>query len=177
MASRPGVAPLAPRVARSGLVTFCATALAVSAHAIGGGGVPTSGMVLLLAALTGWAGSSLVDRGTALPRMVVALGVTQVLQHGLLSVVPEAAHQHGARVDGRAMLAGHVLAVLLTAVVLVHADRAVLAAADAVTGVLPRRPLVLPAAPALLLPAIETSARTPALATWVQAPARRGPPA
>ncbi|WP_156755909.1 hypothetical protein [Actinokineospora pegani] len=177
MASRPGVAPLALRVARSGLVTSCATALAVSAHAIGGGGAPTSGVVLLLAVLTGWAGSPLVDRGTALPRMVTALGVTQVLQHGLMTMTPGAAHQHGAPVDPRAMLAGHALAVLFTAVVLVHADRAVLAAADAVTSALPRRPLVLPATAALLLPAIETSARTPALATWVRAPARRGPPA
>jgi hypothetical protein len=48
--------------------------------------------------------------------------------------------------DGRLMLAGHTLAVLLTGVVLAYADAAILAVLAAARSALPTRPPLLPAA-------------------------------
>ncbi|WP_156754876.1 hypothetical protein [Actinokineospora pegani] len=181
MANRPRVTPFASRAARSGLVTFFATALALAAHAVGGGGGPGSGVAVLVAVLVGWAGTAVADRQVGMPGLVIALGAVQAVLHGLMTVLGDTSHghhhAHHAEVGPGVMAAGHVVAVLLTAFVLTRADLAVSAVANVLARVLPRRPQAVPPLVWLVVPDVRTAARTPALAVWGRAAARRGPPA
>ncbi|WP_424188139.1 hypothetical protein ACOBQX_09220 [Actinokineospora sp. G85] len=183
MTSRPRVTPFASRAARGGLVTFFATALALAAHAAGGGGGPGS-VVVLVAVLVGWVGTAVADRQVGMPGVVVALGTVQVVLHGLMTAFGGTSHgrhhahdHHTEPVAPGAMAAGHVVAVLLTAFVLTRADQAVSEVANALARVAPSPPPVVPPLVWLVVPDVRTAARTPVLAVWGRAAARRGPPA
>jgi hypothetical protein len=174
--------PRPVRVLRSGMLAVTAATLAVAAHVAAGGELPDTASTILLTMLIGWAGTTVAHRRVGKPTMVAALAGTQTALHGMLTVVHHLSlHRPEPETvalvtDGRLMLAGHTLAVLLTGVVLAYADAAILAVLAAVHSALPTRPPPLAARIPLagvVLPTVEHTA-TAVLLTRICG--RRGPP-
>lgn len=138
------------RVVRGSVLACCSAVLAVAAHAVGGGGAPNTGLVIVLTLLIAGAGVALADRRRGALAVVAALGVSHTFEHLALTVL---AHGHdgpaGGRVDGLAMVGAHVLAVLLTALLLAGAESALFVAAAALGMLLPRKPLSVPPLPTI----------------------------
>jgi hypothetical protein len=106
------------------LLAISSTGLAVSAHGVAGGGFPDAMLVLPLTALIAWGGAAMADRLRRTIVLVPALGLLQLLLHLLLA---QNVHTHSAAEpfgspDGAAMLAGHAVATVLTAVLLARAS-------------------------------------------------------
>lgn len=130
------------------MLACCSALLAVVAHALGGGGAPDTGLAVLLTLLVAAAGTALADRRRGTLSIVAALGVSHAGEHLLLTTLAQ--HGHGHPVDGVAMTATHVLAVLVTALLLARAESALFVAAAALGMLLPRKPLSVPPLPAPL---------------------------
>ena len=135
------------------MLAVSSTTLAVTAHGVAGGGWPEMLPVLPLSLLIALAGTALADRWRSSWTIVGALGVTELAQHLLLSVM------HGDAVFGSGVMAGaHGVALVLTAVLLAKADAAIVAVGGAVRRLLPVVPSFphpdrFVAAPVLALPA------------------------
>lgn len=194
VSAAPGTAaPVPLRAARGAAVAAVGLLLAVAGHVAGGGdaGPGSLGLPVALLVLAGCvlASSSSWTRG----RLLVALAGVQVVVHGsLLLASPSAgtdprlaglasstahhAHDHAAALTP-AMLAGHVVAVGLAALLLARVDVAVV-----VLWHLARR-VLLPALPAsVALPHAAGTLVAPALvrvrtAARTASASRRGPPA
>ena len=182
------------RLARGWLVGVLATALAALSHAVAGGGTP-SGLALGVGVVFGgMLGTLALSARPSLPRLVIAVGVSQIAFHAAFSTLGEAAmtsgaHVHGvmpvltpaahAHVDTPLMWASHAVAGLLTLVLLRRAELALwrLLAEIARLVIAPFRTI---AAVAAELPRTvdAASARTPALTPRLldRAVSRRGPP-
>jgi hypothetical protein len=174
--------PRPVRVLRSGLLAVAAATLAVAAHVAAGGELPDTPSTVLLTTLIAWVGTTVAHRRVGKPTMVAALAVTQTALHGMLTVLhhlslhrpePEPA---ALVTDGRLMLAGHTLAVLLTGVVLAYADAAILAVLVAVRTVLPTRPRLLPARAPLAGFVLPTAGHAAVEVLLSRICGRRGPP-
>ncbi|MFI9380931.1 hypothetical protein [Kutzneria sp. NPDC052558] len=120
------------RLSRGAMLAVSSTTLAVTAHGVAGGGWPEALPVLPLSLLIALAGTALADRWRSGWTIIGALGTAELTQHVLLSVM------HGDAAFGTGfMAAAHLVALLLTAVLLAKADAAVVAIAGAVHRLLP----------------------------------------
>jgi hypothetical protein len=132
-----------------GIATASLTgALAISAHAAAGGGLPSgAGVVLVgLVALTLGALATTMRHAGGQPVLLALLATGQLLGHLLLG---SAGHQHGA-LPGHGtvgMTAAHVAAVFLGAALIAMAGRLGTALSRAVRSMLPPRSAPIPAAP------------------------------
>ncbi|WP_410658710.1 hypothetical protein [Amycolatopsis sp. lyj-112] len=135
-------------------------ALAVTAHVIGDGEVPDTAMTLLLTVLIGWNATALAAKARGPLATIVDLGAGQVVMHLVLSSLSshELMHDEPAPSGGLSMTAAHVVATLVTAVLLAKADGLLLGVLDCLRALVPfvLRALPVPAAvpaPALARPA------------------------
>lgn len=123
------------RVLRGAMLAVTSTTLAGTAHGVAGGGWPETLPVLPLSLLIALAGTALADRRHGSWSMIGALGVTELSQHLLLSVM------HSEPLFGSGLMTGaHLVALVLSAVLLARADAAVVAVAGAVRRLLPVTP-------------------------------------
>jgi hypothetical protein len=174
-----------PRVLRGAGLAACCAALGAAGHAIAGGQLPEPGPTLLLTVLLAGVGIALADRQRGLPSIVATVGATQVGLHVLLDALAHG--QSGshlppsvpAPVDPVAMSAVHVVATLLTALLLAGAERSVFALAGVLGWLLrgvPVRPLtILASGPPRAVPPAEPAHRELSLLLR-SVHGRRGPP-
>jgi len=165
--------PRAFRVARGALLATTSTALTIAAHGMAGGGVPEAAVTVVIATLIAWAGTAVAARARSLGTMFALLGVTQLSLHVLLAYV---SHGHEAVALTPAMLATHVVATAVTAVLLTQADAALDLVAAAVAGLV--RALVwTPRPPAMVVHKVQVNALHHLLeVVFRRVCARRGPP-
>jgi hypothetical protein len=108
------------RVVRGVALAVTSAALAVAAHAAAGGGLPDPALTALLTVGLAAVGIALADRRRGPGAVLLVLGGAQSATHVLLSVADQ-----GMAADGPNMLVmtgAHVLAVLVTALLLASAD-------------------------------------------------------
>src|SRR4051794_2502763 len=166
-----------------GLVTagLCTLLIAVG-HVLGGGALPDLAVLAVLFPLLTGAVVGLADRCRNTAATVAVLAGGQYALHVLLGVL----HPHGSATGPSAvtMVALHAAATVVVALLLRHADRALVAAGSAVRRML-RRPFVPPADAPRPPPVRRRPPRAPVAAPPVRPPrrppppppARRGPPA
>jgi hypothetical protein len=169
----------------SGLSLLRGTALAVLSalltavgHLAGGGAVPDLALLLVLFPLLTGVLVALADRCSGAAGTVATLAAGQLALHHLLVLMHPSHEVAGTAVfDGTGMLAMHAGATLATAVMVGHADRALVALVAALRRVVPRRLAIAPVhrpLPTLAVPGPAVPAR---LARALAAPlVRRGPP-
>ncbi|WP_024286232.1 hypothetical protein [Cellulomonas sp. KRMCY2] len=188
-------------VARALITGSTVLGLAVGAHVVGGGEPPSGPAVGVLAVFVLVASSLLARHRLRLLTLVPALAVIETALHGVLSVLPTAAelaggqqpgHQHGATLSAPlpvvaehvhagtspAMLGSHLVATVVTAVLLIGADRAARTTAHLLSTALPLL-LARPAAPTMTRVRLRTHAAAPlvrASAGGCRSHRRRGPP-
>jgi hypothetical protein len=146
-------------------------ALAVLAHSTADGHLPDAGLAFSLVALLTWACAGFARRELTPARMLVLIGGGQLAMHVMMSL---AASRHEHHDDPARMAVSHVVATVLTVVVLAGAERTILALARAVASVLPRRLAPLPATAPL---AVVTPRVVPAVVVFLDVLSWRGPPA
>ncbi|MGQ0839929.1 hypothetical protein [Actinokineospora sp.] len=171
--------PRAFRVQRGCLLGLSSAALAVAAHGMAGGGVPDTAVTVVLTVLVGWAGTAVADRRHDTWSMLTLLGVSQLSLHVLLTDIASThpGHGAGAAVDGDLMLVTHVLATVLTAVLLTKASVALGVLASALTGLV--RALVWTPVPVATTPRpapVEVFRGHLLAVVFRQVCGRRGPP-
>ena len=175
------------RVVRGIVLAVTSATLAVIAHVIGGGMAPDTGLTVLLTAGVAAGGVALADRQRSGFAILVALGVSHLAIHLLLSLSAPAMSatsmsagmdmSGGPGVNGQVMLAAHCVAVLLAAGLLTKAEVAIFLLAALVAMLLPRWITVLPVRlvpPAAPRPA--EHADQVMLVLLRRACSRRGPP-
>ncbi len=121
---------------RGGFVGATSGAVGIAAHALGGGGLPGQGTAVLLVAAAVVAGT--IAASTRIP-VVVILAAGQVLGHGTFTL--GSGHAHA---PSPAMIAAHVAAVGVAALLVSGAERGCRLAVSAV-GRLVRNVLTVPA--------------------------------
>ena len=164
--------PTAPlRRARCAAVGVVTGALAVLAHTSADGHLPDAGLAFSLVALLTWACTGFARHELTPGRLLVLIGGGQLATHLMMALV-STRHEHGT--DPSRMVASHVVATVLTVVVLAVAERTVLSLARAVASVLPRRLAPLPATAPL---AVATPRVLPAVVVFLDVLSWRGPPA
>ncbi|HEV3357149.1 MAG TPA: hypothetical protein VG247_10160 [Pseudonocardiaceae bacterium] len=134
--------PLAPsrgalRVVRGSVLAITSAALAVLAHVLGGGMPPSTGLTLLLTIGAAAGGVALADRQRGGITILAALGTSHLAIHELLTLCTPAMDM-GSPVNAQVMLAAHVAAILLAAVLLARAERAIYLLAALLAMLLPR---------------------------------------
>ncbi|EME59919.1 hypothetical protein [Amycolatopsis decaplanina] len=120
-------------------------ALAVTAHLIGDGDLPDTAMTLLLTVLIGWNAAALAAKARGPMATIVDLGAGQVVMHLVLSSLSshELMHTVPARSGpalvsgGLAMTVAHVVATLVTALLLAKADGLLLGVLDCLRALVP----------------------------------------
>jgi hypothetical protein len=165
-----GAARLLRGLATAGLSTL----LIAVGHVLGGGALPDLAVLAVLFPLLTGAVVGLADRCRTTAATVAVLAGGQYALHVLLGVL----HPHGSVAGPSAvtMFALHAAATVVVALLLRHADRALVTAGSAVRRMLPRRPFV-PPADAPLPPLRGAVARQlPRRRALAVVPARRGPP-
>jgi hypothetical protein len=145
-----------------------------------GGGAPDTALAVLLTMLVAWAGTSIADRGFSPLAILGTLGISQAGMHLLLNYVVPTHIGHGVPpVDPRAMVVTHVIATVLTALLLAKADVAVLLVTSAMRLLFSmphvRGPLVV-AAVEYVLPTSPRQADRLLEVLFRRVCARRGPP-
>lgn len=123
---------------RGGALALTSTTLAVTAHALGGAGMPDAGLTLLLACGVGAAGTALADRRRGPLAILTAVGASHLGIHLILAVAGPPGSM-GASSVGGSMVGAHVLAVVLAGLVLAHAESALFAIYAVWAMSLPRR--------------------------------------
>ncbi|WP_089299527.1 hypothetical protein [Haloechinothrix alba] len=163
---------------RRPLLAASAATLAASAHAAGGGGLPDASITVVLLGLIAWVAASLADRVRGVSGALVILGAAQLAMHvGLTLLAGHSGHVTG--FDPRAMLAAHVVATVLTALLLPGAAHGLAVALSGLRGLLPVAiPPVPPLPPARGRPAVVTPAgpRPIVEVHFRKVCTRRGPP-
>lgn len=156
---------------RGGLLAFSSAALAVSAHALGHGGFPDTGLTLLLTGLVGWIGAALADRTRGPLGLLGVLAAAQTGMHLVLGVLMG----HGG--ETVAMLCAHAGATVLTALIQAHAESML---HTAVARLRPWLPVVWRAAPVAVAPVVRSTPWAPAAPVLPvllrRVHGRRGPP-
>ncbi|MCC8247554.1 hypothetical protein [Saccharothrix luteola] len=168
--------PAPTRLARAVLLAATSAALSVTAHGAAGGSVTEFAPALPLTLLVAFAGTALAERGRRPWTILAALGVAQLGQHALLTLGHHAADGPGLGFSPTAMTAAHVLAALLTGLLLARADAVLQTLVDVVTRLLP--PPHAPVAPAGALWSATPSSTANVLVDVVlrRVHGRRGPP-
>ncbi|EID54237.1 hypothetical protein [Saccharomonospora xinjiangensis] len=173
MSSRGGSAH-AMRVVRGVLLAGCSATLSTTAHAVGGGHLPHLLTTVAITVLIGWISTAIAERTRGFGGIALVLGGAQLITHLVLGELS------GHVVGGPAMLAGHVSATVVTALLIARAEE-MLAVAVSVLFFL-RRLLVPAGTPARSWPVRRAVVRDVegTLAYSIQlrrAHPRRGPPA
>jgi hypothetical protein len=168
--------PAPTRLARAVLLAVTSSALSVTAHGAAGGSVTEFAPALPLTLLVAFAGTALAERWRGPATVLATLGVAQLGQHALLTLGHHAADGPGLGFSPTAMTAAHVVAALLTGLLLARADAALHALVAVVTRLLP--PPHVPVVPAAALWAPTPSSTANALVDVVlrRVHGRRGPP-
>ncbi|XVS64530.1 hypothetical protein ACQPYE_00250 [Actinosynnema sp. CA-299493] len=168
--------PAPHRLARAVLLAVTSAALSVTAHGAAGGSVTEFAPALPLTLLVAFAGTAVADRGRRPWSILATLGAAQLGQHALLNLGHHVADGPGLGFSPTAMTAAHVVAALLTGLLLARADAALHALTGLVTRLLP--PPHSPAVPAGALWAPTPSSTADMLVDVVlrRVHGRRGPP-
>lgn len=157
---------------RGGLLALCSAGLAITAHALGDGGLPDTSLTLLLTAIVGWTGAALAEKTKGPVGVLAVLGAAQVAMHLVLTVLMG----HGMSA-GPVMYLAHATATVLTAGLLAHAESMTQVAVARLSLLLPvvwraapvpSVPALVPATPAVELPVLSVLLR--------RVHGRRGPP-
>jgi hypothetical protein len=150
------------------------TLLIAVGHVLGGGAVPDLAVLVVLFPLLTGAVVGLADRCRSTAATLATLGGGQYALHVLLGLL----HPHGpvAGPDAATMVALHVAATVVVAVLLHHAQGALVAVRAALRRVLPRRPFVPPADAPLPQVLTRSGERLPRRLALTASPIRRGPP-
>jgi hypothetical protein len=127
------------------LVALSSAGLAITAHALAGGGLPDTSLTLLLTALVGWIGAALTEKTEGPIGVLAVLGAAQLGMHLVLTVLM--GHMGPVHAD---MYLAHAGATVLTAALLTHAESMLRAAAASLWLLLPVvwRPAPVPTGPA-----------------------------
>ncbi|MFE9744210.1 hypothetical protein ACFYOT_04840 [Saccharothrix saharensis] len=168
--------PAPTRLARAVLLAVTSAALSVTAHGAAGGSVTEFAPALPLTLLVAFAGTALAERGRRPWSVLATLGVAQLGQHALLNLGHHAADGPGLGFGPTAMTAAHVVAALLTGLLLARADAVLHALADAVTRLLPLLPAPVAPAGALWSPTPSSSRNALVDVLLRRVHGRRGPP-
>ncbi|WP_433266990.1 hypothetical protein ACQPZF_00255 [Actinosynnema sp. CS-041913] len=168
--------PASSRLARAALLAVTSAALSVAAHGAGGGDVTEFAPALPLTVLVAFAGTALAERGRRPWTILATLGVAQVGQHALLNLGHHVADGPGLGFSPVAMTAAHVVAALLTGLLLARADSALATLATAVSRLVPVRCAFVPTAHRTSLPPTPTGPDTFTAVLLRRVNGRRGPP-
>jgi hypothetical protein len=169
------------RAVRGGLLGVSSGALAVTAHALGDGGMPDASLTLVLMVLIGWTAAALAAKTKGPLGILAVLGTGQVLMHVVLTVLMTHSEHQAAgpvAVHGMTMTAAHTGATLVTALLVTRVEALLRAVIGVMRMLLPVvwLPSPVPAAapkPPLVFPA-GASELTGLLIRRVNG--RRGPP-
>jgi hypothetical protein len=164
---------------RGVVLAVAATLIALTAHLVAsGGGSPHVGSALPVALLVGGVATRLADRCANPVPMTALLGAAQLAIHMLLTVSARDHHTApDAPSDSGDMIAAHAVAVVVTALLLSHADALLTRLRTAVLAFLPR----VVAVPEPVGPPVVVFPRRPRavhahLVRLVHVSPRRGPP-
>lgn len=127
---------------RGCLLTVASATLAVTAHALAGGGLPNVALTILLSVVIGWTSTAVADKAHEESVVVTTLAVGQVLTHEILTLT--AGHHGAGHVESATMTAAHAVATLITAALVTGAHRAFAAFAAALARLVPS---IMPAPP------------------------------
>lgn len=163
-----------PRVLRALVTAGLSTLLIAVGHVLAGGSVPDLAVLVVLFPLLTGVVVGLADRCRSTATTLATLAGGQYALHVLLGLLHP--HTPVAGPSPMTMLALHAVTTVLVAVLLRHADSAVVAVGSALRRVLPRRPFVLPADGPLLPLRVAGPARPARRLALAAVPPRRGPP-
>ncbi|MEU6154828.1 hypothetical protein ABZ816_33040 [Actinosynnema sp. NPDC047251] len=168
--------PASTRLARAVLLAVTSAALSVAAHGAAGGDLTEFAPALPLTALIALAGTALAERRRGPWPVLATLGAAQVGQHTLLSLGHHAPDGPGLGFGPLTMTAAHVVAGLLTGLLLARADSALSALVSAASRL---RPVLVSFTPVEHRTCPLPSSPTPDTLTAVvlrRVNGRRGPP-
>jgi hypothetical protein len=132
--------PAGARRARSVLFATAATALAIAAHAVGGGGRPDPGTVVIVLGLIAAAANAYAGRDVSPAGVVVALVAAQLSMHLLLDIGSAYHDVTAPAAGGWSMVVAHAVATVITAALLTRADDALCVLYSLVRSILPANP-------------------------------------
>jgi hypothetical protein len=164
------------------MLALVSATIAVAAHAVGGGGLPATGLTVVLTLGVAAIGVAIADRRRSTGTILAVLGAAQLVTHVLLSfntmhMADDTVMTTPVRADSPAMLGAHVIAVLLSAGLLAKADAALFLITAVLAMLVPSlfsAPPV-PAAPAGARPRTVPRDRSTTV-SLCRSNARRGPP-
>jgi hypothetical protein len=166
-------------VCRGVVLAVTSATLAIAAHRLAGGGLPDTGLTIVLTFGVAGIGVTMASKQRSVWAILAVLGVAQLATHLLLSVetMDMPGMGPGMMPYGTSMIVTHVVAVLVTAALLTNADAAVFAVAAALARLLP----VLVSAPPVPTAPTRPPPRVaplllPTSVLLCRANARRGPP-
>ncbi len=171
--------PASTRLARGVLLAVTSAALSVAAHGVAGGDLTEFAPALPLTVLVASAATVLAERRHGPWTLLAALGVAQVGQHTLLNLGNHVADGPGPGFAPMTMTAAHVVAALLTGLLLVRADSALAALSklsNAVARLLPIRWTSVPDVRRAPVPQIPVVPDTLTAVLLRRVNGRRGPP-
>jgi hypothetical protein len=164
------------------MLALVSATLAMAAHALAGGGLPATGLTIVLTLGVAAIGVAIADRRRSTGTILAVLGAAQLVTHVLLSFNPM--HMAGntmmvnaPRADSAGMLGAHAIAVLVSAVLLAKADAAIFLIAAVLAMLLPSLLTAppVPSAPAGARPRAVPQDRSISVLLR-RSHARRGPP-
>ncbi|HEX5113598.1 MAG TPA: hypothetical protein VFW65_00205 [Pseudonocardiaceae bacterium] len=164
------------RLCRGVVLAVVSGSLAAAAHGFGGGGVPATGVTVLLTLGVAAIGVAMANRQCSLSGVLAVLGAAQLASHVLLSI--ETMNMPVMyQVDGPVMVGAHAVAALVSAVLLAKADAAVFEIIAALARLLPTVLSAPPVPEALEQPAPGAHPNDRAITVLLRRrSARRGPP-
>lgn len=158
---------------RGVLLTFSNAGLAITAHALAGGGLPDTSLTLVLTGIVGWIGAALAEKTKGLLGILTVLASAQLTMHLVLGTLMS--HL----VPSAGMVLTHTAATSMTAFVLAHAESMLLAAGSSLLLLLPAvwRLTPVPAPPNVTGVPVRSPGHTPLLSVLLRrVHGRRGPP-
>lgn len=161
------------RVVRGVVLSVTSAALAIAAHTIGGGTAPDPGLTLLLTVGMAAVGVALAGRRRGFGVILPVLGAAQLATHELLGLTDG---MSASMVDPLMMTAAHAVAVVLTALLLAHADAVIFRAAAALSRLLPVSWTDPRVADRVSVPRCADSPARPLAVLLALTSPRRGPP-
>lgn len=128
------------------LLGVSAGALATSAHAAAGGGLPHVSLTVVVTALIGWIAASLAEKAKGITATMAVLGAAQLATHAGMTTLHAPSGAQPA-FDPLVMALAHVLATALTAVLLARADHGLRVVVARLRSLLPSTVPVSPVPP------------------------------